>query len=226
MVKSIELQERDMAILEHVSRFRMSTVPILRVRFYEDKEEDAVHSTVRRLVGGGYLASAKLKPPRRVYYHLTGKAVRMMGLPSSLGNSLGEQALPTRYSVLCFCCRGTYREPLLPLEFEEEFPECIDKRIPKEPYYYDNEGKAPRLSYLMIDLGADSGRIIRKCRRVFGERLKVQGFRSLIEGDAFSVTILTQQESKKRSIELARKRASDFTHPVRVEVVSEVMGMV
>jgi len=133
--------------------------------------------------------------------------------------------LPTRYGVLRFCCGEKPRQLLLPSEFTEEFEDCSDKHIPKEPYYYDSEGGVPRLSYLMVDLGADAGRIIRKCRRAFGERLKVKGFRDLIEGDAFSVTVLTQQQSKKRAIELARVRGEGFHYPMRVEVVPELLGM-
>ena len=226
MVKSIQLQDRDLKILSHIERFRITTATVLHSMFYEGKAADAVTSTVRRLRQADYISSAKLKPPRRFYYYLTHRTTRMLGLPTSFAESLGEQALPTRYAILRFCCREEYRQLLRPSEFAEEFPECCDKHIPKEPYYYDNDGDAPRLSYLMVDLGADAGRIIRKCRRVFGERLKVTGFRSLIEGDAFSVTVLTQQESKKAAIEAARQRASDFGYPVRIEVIPELMGMV
>ena len=226
MVKNIQLQDRDMKILQHIERFRITTASVLHTMFYDGKEVDAVTSTVRRLRQADYVSSAKLKPPRRFYYYLTHRTTRMLGLPASFAASLGEQALPTRYAVLRFCCRDEYRQLLRPSEFAEEFPGCCDKHIPKEPYYYDSDGDVPRLSYLMVDLGADAGRIIRKCRRVFGERLKVKGFRSLIEGDAFSVTVLTQQESKKAAIEAAQKRASDFSYPIRIEVIPELMGMV
>lgn len=226
MVKKIELQERDLLILNHIKRYRMSTNRVLHQLFFDGRAMDAVSSTVRRLRSADYIGSATLKPPRQFYYHLTNRSTRMLGLPNSFAGSLGEQALPTRYFVLLFCCDEESREVLTPSEFAEEFPDCSDKHIPKEPYFFDSEGRVPRLSYLMADLGADSGRIIRKCRRVFGERLKVEGFRKLIEDDAFSVTILTQQASKKSAIESARKRAPDFEYPVRVEVVPELMGMV
>ena len=226
MVKDIQLQDRDMKILEHIERFRITTSTALHAMFYQGKETDAVTSTLRRLRQADYISSATLKPPRRFYYYLTRRTTRMLGLPASFADSLGEQALPTRYAILRFCCGNEYRQVLRPSEFAEEFPECCNKHIPKEPYYYDSDGDAPRLSYLMVDLGADAGRTIRKCRRVFGERLKVDGFRRLIEGKAFSVTVLTQHASKKAAIEAARKRAADFSYPIRIEVIPELRGMV
>jgi hypothetical protein len=225
MVKDIQLQDRDMKILEHIERFRITTRDVLHGMFYQGKQTDAVTSTLRRLRQAEYISSEILKPPRTFYYHLTRRATRMIGLPASFADSLGEQALPTRYAILRFCCGGQYRPILRTSEFVNEFPECCDKHVPKEPYYYDS-GDVPRLSYLMVDLGADAGRTVRKCRRAFGERLKVKGFRRLIEGKAFSVTVLTQQGSKKAAIEAALKRAKDFKYPIRIEAIPELMGMV
>jgi len=225
MVVRIQLQERDFRILEHIERYRMTTACVLHAFFYAGKGQDAVTSTLRRLRHAGYIESKSLAPPRRVYYHLSSRGARLLGVPANHGEALGEQALPTRYSILRFCCNGEERQVLRTGEFAVEFPECVSKGLPHEPYYYDNVDGVPRLSLMMVDLGAEAGRIIRKCRRVFGERLKVKAFRELIEEDAFSVTVLTPRESKKTAIDAARKRATNFPYPIRVEVVPKLAGV-
>lgn len=226
MVKRIQIQERDHTILEHIDRYRMTTTDVLHSLFFDGKAKDAVRSTLRRLQGAEYISSASLAPPRRCYYHLASRGARLLGVSQSHADALGEQALPTRYAVLSFCCSGKERKVLRTGEFAEEFPDCVYKGLPNEPYYYDDATGVPRLSYIMVDLGADAGRIIRKCRRVFGERLKIKAFHELIKDDAFSVTLLTSRESKKKAIDAARKRASDFPYPIRVETVSELMGVI
>lgn len=226
MVKRIQLQDRDLAILEHIARYRMTTIDVLHSVFFARNERDAVNSTIRRLRAAEYVASASLSAPRRCYYHLANRGAKLLGISASKARALGEQALPSRYAILNYCCAEESRDVLLPSDFAKEFPDCVQKGVAKEPYYYDDANGVARLSFLMIDHGADAGRIIRKCRRVFGERLKIEAFRELIEGDAFSVTVLTSRETKKQSIEAARKRAEDFPYPIRIEVVSELMGVI
>ena len=223
MVTRVRLQERDREILEHIRRFRMTTPEVLHRLFFSENKLDAVTSTIRRLRKADYLASADLEPPRRCYYHLTSRAVRLMGLPASLGRSLGEQALPTRYAILLFCCTHDKERHLLRVdEFQQEFPDCQSKNIPKEPYYFDDDDGATRLAFIMVDLGADAGRIVRKCRKAIGERRKVTGFRSLIQDDAFQLTVLTGRQTKKQAIEAAKKRSEKFTGRLRVEVIEEL----
>ena len=223
MVKRIRLQKRDEKILEHIKRFRMTTAETLHGEFFDGKGEDAVTSTIRRLRAAQYIVSADLGPPNRRYYHLTAKSTRLLGLPSSFSCSLGEQALPIRHAILRFCCTGEDRHLLMPSEFSEEFPSCQEKRIPKEPYYLDSKNGVTRLSFLMPDLGAEAGRIVRKCRRAFSVRREIEGFKTLIQGDAFSVTVLTARNSKRDAIIAALKRAESFSDPVSVVVVPDMI---
>ncbi len=223
MVKKIRLQPRDLGILEHIARFHMTTMAVLHQQFFVGKGKDAVTSTLRRLRNAGYIETAELKPPRYFYYRLSNKSTQLLGLPESFAKPLGEQGLPTRYAVLRFCClQGEYRQLYRPTEFSEEFPDCKSAKIPCEPYYLDGDGDAPRLAYIMVDLGAEAGRIVRKCRKVIGTRMQVAGFRSLIEDDAFLITVLTARDSKRDSILAAQARTKDFPHPIRVEAIQEL----
>lgn len=226
MVKRIRLQERDKAILEHIQRYRMTTTDVLHSQFFPDNGEDAVHSTLRRLRGAEYVSSADLAPPKRKYYHLTPRGARLLGLPASYGRPLGEQALPIRFATLLFCCGAKQPRPVMESkEFIEEFPDCVDSSIPKEPYYFDETDGVARLAFIIVDLGAEAGRTVRKCRKAYGEREKLQGFREVIKGDAFLVTVLTSRESKKSAIESALARAKDFKRPVRIEVVEQLADL-
>lgn len=225
MVRRIQIQERDHSILEHIERYRMSTPGVLKAKVFKDLKPEAMKSCMRRLREAGYVATAPLSPPRHLYYHLANRGAHLLGVSTKHAKPLGEQALPTRLAVLSFCCGPNGSEVLTASEFKEEFSDCLSKGVPVEPYYYDAQSGAPRLSFIMVDMGADAGRIIRKCRKAFGERMKVAGFRSLIEEDAFSVTVLTPRESKKAATIAALKRAKDFHHPIRIEVVPELTGV-
>lgn len=226
MVKRIQLQPRDEDILEHVRRYRITTLDVLHRELFTGKGRDAVTSTLRRLRSANLLTTEELKPPRYRYYRLTKEAARSFGLSVGFGMPLGEQALPSRYAMLCYCCLGSERRQVLTAdEFKEEFPDCDSATLPKEPYYLDTEGVVPRLAFVSVDLGADAGRIIRKCRKFVGERMKQAGFRELIKDDAFLITILTARKRKQSTILAAKRRAKNFPYPVRVEVVPELEGM-
>lgn len=226
MVASIRLQARDEAILKHIERYRLTTASVLHESLFAGKGRDAVTSTLRRLRRGNLVASQELAPPRQRYYHLTAQAARLRGLPASYARPLGEQALPTRYAILRFCCDGDEpREVMRPGEFRHMFADCQASHLPLEPYYFDVDGPTTRLGLLVVDLGADARRIVRKFRKLIGQRERVAGFRSLIRDDAFVITILTAREAKKGAIVVARQRAKDLSCRIRVEVVPSFIGV-
>ena len=88
--KRIRLEERDLDILKHVSRYRMTVLEVLqRMPFFSDDSPHAAKEAVRRLRSGGYLKSATLYRTRR-YYHLTRTAANV----DARGNFTSLSGLP------------------------------------------------------------------------------------------------------------------------------------
>ncbi|TWU64519.1 hypothetical protein V7x_00630 [Crateriforma conspicua] len=225
MVKRIRLQHRDHAILRHIARYRMTTAETLHEMFFAGKGADAVTSTLRRLREADYVCSSDLAPPRRCYYRLTARATRAIGVAPSLSRPLGEQALPIRYAVLRHCSKSK-RQFLTADEFCSEFSECVATGLPNEPYCLHDDGESPGLVFLLVDLGADVGRIVRKCRKALGERKRILGFRDLIEGKAFSVNVLTARDEKRVALQTALERDNSITDAVSVSVVNDFVGLI
>jgi len=83
----IRLEERDLAILTHVFRYRMTVVDALtRLSFFNDQTPHAAKNVLRRLRHGGYLNSAPLFGTRR-YYYLTPAAAHAIGETEAVASS-------------------------------------------------------------------------------------------------------------------------------------------
>lgn len=202
----------------------MTTAETLHETFFAGKGADAVTSTLRRLRAGDYVCSSDLAPPRRCYYRLTQRATRAIGVAPSLSRPLGEQALPIRYAVLRHCSKSRCQF-LTADEFCSEFSECVSSGLPNEPYCLQDDEESLGLVFLLVDLGADVGRIIRKCRKALGERKKISGFRDLIEGKAFKANVLTARAEKRVALQTALERDDSITDAVSVSVVDDFAGL-
>ena len=162
-----ELQERDVQILKHVYRYRVSTNEVLYRLFFPDaKNTESVRRVVtRRLVDRGYLDRGELRGNRR-YYHLTTTATKHFGWSDEMAK-IGTQTLPEVYATLLYCCTGeTIYRRFTREEFRESFSEFAEK-IPSfnsgpfdsfylEPAEDKNEdGNIVRLMKIEVDLGGD-----------------------------------------------------------------------
>ena len=133
--KRLRIRKRDMQILQHVAKFRMTTQDALHARFFAGQQRDAVKSTLRRLCGAGpqgYFLKAEPLDARRVYYRLTPRATQLLGLADDLARPLGIQARIRRYAILWLMCidDSAVRVPFNLRDFPDHFPIAAD-RLPR-----------------------------------------------------------------------------------------------
>ncbi|MBI3782849.1 MAG: hypothetical protein HY270_05545 [Deltaproteobacteria bacterium] len=159
---AIRLNERDMQILSHLRRYRLSTIEVLHGLFFPDTREDAVKSTLKRLKGENYVASQKLFPRgNEVYYHLAPAAVPALGISPASSLKPSEKYVFEAYAQLLFCCTGDAHRPRFSQdEFEECFPGFINQapdfanRFQYDAYYLDiDEHGMRRLGRILVDRG-------------------------------------------------------------------------
>ena len=225
-----KLEERDRFILEHVARYRM-TVPqaLSELTFFEDSGPHAVKNVLKRLCrSGGYLSSAPLYR-NRSYYHLTKRAVRVLGEHDSLAKPLPDEPKTRAYAVLSFCClQGRGFERLTKDEFEQHFPELYQNQQRRE-YYIDTAGDRPRLGFLRVDYGGRGrwDRLIAKCREDVVKRCDKPAFRKLIDAGDFVITVLTALEKKAERLRQAvAEIEAQLPVPIQVAVIPDLLELI
>jgi len=212
--------ERDL-VLEHVRQFRMTTQSVVAKLFCAGSD-DAARKLLSRM--SDQLASGKLHGNVR-YYQLNATSARSLGAPEEAGKPLGPQALPTAFGILGFCClsaekRFRYTRP----EFAEDFPELVEPLGGRRYYldhYIDRDGDTARLGHILIDLDADVGSLVEKCREKMRAHLRRAVVKQLVLNDLVRFGLVVAEPEKKRALDEAFRRES-MKISVRVEVVEEL----
>lgn len=210
------LTPRDKLILSHIAVHEMSTFEAIHRLFFEDKKADAVKSTLRRL-GEKKLNVLKSEPilgTRKVYYRLTPKGAKQLGLENYRCGRLGDSKLPQCYAMLWFTRfddPSVNRTPCRPREFTELFS-FGDYRLPKVDFYIAEEppiGEGdPQIlfGFTITDFNSDHRRIVGRAKKHLRGFLKRGWFDQLIAARRFELAVLTVSDEKKRAIDLTLKR--------------------
>ncbi len=217
----VQLQPRDRLLLEHVARYRLTTVEVVHKLFFAGKDVETAKSVLKRM-NAGYLRSQPLFGRRR-YYQLSSVSASMLGEPDEATRPFGPSALPTRFGVVSFCCLGPgpERVRLRQLEFEEAFPELADLRF--NDTYLERAGTTPKLGRILLDLGGDHLRFLRKVHEYARRDMAHRHFRQMVEAGAFVLTLITAEETKRAAIvEALSRRPLPMT--CRVETVPELIN--
>ena len=193
---------RDRQIIEHVSRFRMTTNSALKRLLFSEVQPNAVTKVTTRLCRKNILARYTLCHPR-TYLTLGPIGAQQLGLPAHRTLPLGPQSLPTEYAVLAYSAftdpprlRLTAAElhddyPWLPSPFRD-FPHCRTPAL--SPVV---------LELLRVDLGGKPDHVIRKCSRDIDARMEIPEFAQLVRAGCFRLVIVTATAQKAASLRLA-----------------------
>lgn len=223
----IRLEERDLAILEHVFRYRMTVVDALvKLDFFDEKSPYAAKNVLRRLRNGGYLNSAPLFGTRR-YYYLTPAAVHVIGQSEAIARPLPEQTKIDAFGILVYCCcRLPQQEKLTLAEFQNGFSNLF-RRGERPNYYIDSTEEIRRLGFIRVDRGGFGrwDRLINRCRDDVAKRCDLPAFRALIDQGGFVFTLLTSLPQKaERIVEAVCDQG--FPCEFRVEAIPEMLELV
>lgn len=215
-----KLTNRDLDILHHVARFRLTTRDIVGRLFFSDATASAVGKVLARLISGGWLRQRRLAA--QVSYFVLGQAaIRLLNVPPSARRPFTEQSFPLAYGYLAFCIERDLQR-LTAAEFQRQFPDLCRERSPAGGYYLDARTSPCRLGTVLLDRGNPPKNLLRKVNRLIQQRYKTPGFVQLIQNGWFSITILTAWPVKQKYLESAIRIAHKSSVPVDVVTVCEL----
>lgn len=220
------LQPRDLEILSHVARYRLTTQETLHRLFFTGATPEAPKTVVRRLREGGYLQSRPLYL-RRAYYQLTRSAAALLGEPEEAARPLGPQALVRAYGVLAYCCHAeSERQRLTRLEFHRAFPYLSENGIPFDAFYVERDPRL-RLMQIVVDQGGDARRLLRKCRTRLKLARETPGLSDLVRGGEFGLALVTSSNEKAEALRAGRQQ-SEFLrdYPFRFQAEPELIHLI
>ena len=191
--------DRDRLILEHVARYRLTTLEAIRRVVLRGLSRNAVNKLANRLCDAGLLQKHTLLYPVK-YFMLGELAIRNFGFGIHRAGVLGSQSLQQEFALLAFATLGTHQHlrlnaaevkrrcPWLPLAFTVA-PHCIDE--------------TNVLELVRVDLGGPANHVARKCAADLTERCRFQEFRTLVTAGQFRLVIITATTEKVTAIKRA-----------------------
>lgn len=213
------LTERDLRILRHVHRYRLSTTEAIRKVF--DLTDDAETAITRRLVKNGFLRQGHLFLNRK-FFHLTPQSGRVLGLDEKAGTPPGPQAITNSFAVLAFCCLGpVLRERITRLEFLRDYRQFVVKGVASDHYYWDTDKKGTRrFAFMRADHGGEAKRVVHRAVIETQKRATNPAFQELLNRpeSGFMISILTTNEDKAAAIRKYIKQSGSIA-AFRVEVI-------
>lgn len=206
-----ELQARDIELLEHVRRYRI-TVPqaLATLTGFQGLAPNAITKVTSRLVNRGYLSRHTLFYPRH-YFMLGREAARMYQLwPGRWCDALGMQALANDYGSLYFCrLMSPLRERITQDELRQSFSDFFEgnqRGIDSTRYYWDYQGGKKRLASIRVDFNTTTRRLVNHCVGDITKRLRIPALRRLILNDQYLISIVTLRPQRAKQIHADLKK--------------------
>ena len=192
--------ERDLLIVQHVARHRLTTHEVLLRLFFPASQPNSVVKVTSRLCRTQVLQKFPLVHPQ-VYFTLTAKACRQIGGAPSRSQPLGPQALPSELAALHYCtCGARYHQRLTLHEVIEHFP-WFPAASRHEIYSIDRYPENQKvMEWIRADLGGPSHHIVRKTHRRLHRLLESPLFVQALAHGWFRIVFLTATQQKVQAI--------------------------
>jgi len=192
------LPEREQAIIDHVARYRVTTVDVLHEMFFpEMRSVKTVRKIVASMIADGWLDGFQAVGRRNLY--VLGRNFEQPRATQGTTASFSEQSLPTAVAILYFCARHHHRRLTVP-ELQAVDSRLCRTGLNNSPYYVDQRGNKLGLSLLLVDRDSPVRRLTWKVKRLVGQRAKHEAYRAWMLDQRFSVTILTAFAEKQQQI--------------------------
>ncbi len=229
MVRTKQLKAADVAILEHVARYRLTTTAILSAAL--NLEVDASAVALQQLTEAGALVCGTLTPKddSSGCYQLTPWAAEQLGYDPVFARPLKRDARIECFAIAQFCCGGdVFRQLYTKAEFIEKFRALWHQGQPVRYYLEPTGSDHPRLAFLKVDAHGTGqwDRLIDACAKFLHKRIDVRhanpefrsqvaAFADLVRRGRFQISILTALPEKQRAIavELDRRQGAGLTVP-------------
>lgn len=224
--QSGRLTQRDQRIMQHISRYRITTNEVLSRTVLEESSPNAIVKVTRRLCRLGYLRKFPLMHPQ-CYFTPGDRAVRELGIPSHRTQPLGPQSLPTEFAVLAFALLGKSEHRRLTVAEMRERYSWMSDALAESAHCLSTESGREILESIRVDLGAAADHIARKCDADLQVRVAIKEFYPLIARKRFRAVVLTATTEKAAAIE---RSLSDHVWPkgyaFHLAVVPELLHLI
>jgi hypothetical protein len=197
------ISARDRQIVEHVARYRLTTVEVLRRIVIRGLSANAVSKIANRLCDSGLLQKFTLLHPTR-YYLLGELGAKSLGIGTHRTIPLGPQSLPMEYAVLAYSALS--KQPRKRLTSSEVRTLCpwLPAALVESPHCLDEQQQI--LELVRIDLGGPADHVARKCAADVNDRRRIREFDPFITGGHFRLVVVTATKEKSASIRQALDR--------------------
>jgi hypothetical protein len=214
--------ERDLLILEHVARYRMTTLEAIQRVVLRGLSRNAVNKITNRLCSRGLLRKYTLLYPEN-YFVLSELSVRNFGLGIQRSTPLGPQSLPQEFAMLAFATLGHQQHLRLnALEVRKRCP-WLPLSLSAAPYCMDPSGI---LELVRVDLGGPADHVARKCAADVNERCRIPEFPAAVAAGQFRLVVITSTASK---VDAIRRAFQHHSWPsgllVHFTVVSQLLSL-
>ena len=192
-------RDRDRLILEHVARYRLTTITAIQRVVLPGMSRNAIDKITNRLCDAGLLRKHILLYPMK-YFVLGEVSVRNMGLGAHRATPLGSQSLPQEFALLAFATLGPQQH--LRLNAAEVKKRCpwVPLSLTVAPHCID---QANVLELVRVDLGGSADHVARKCAADLTERSRIREFLSVVAAGQFRLVVITSTQGKVEAIQRA-----------------------
>ncbi len=195
------LSDRDRSILEHVARYRLTTLEALRSVVLPKLSRNALNKITGRLCKLGFLKKYKLLHPQK-YYILGERGVRSLGVGAHRAAPLGSQSLPHEFALLAFATLGTTQHLRLnAVEVRQHCP-WLPLSLAMAPHFLDDAGV---VELVRVDLGGPAHHVARKCAADLSIRSRIAEFPPFVAAHRFRLVVITISTGKSTAIQKALK---------------------
>jgi hypothetical protein len=215
---------RDRNIIEHVARYRLTTIDALRQTLLRGHSAGAARKIVARLSASDYLHAYPLVHPSR-YYVLGTAGARSLGIAMHRTLPLGPQSLPTEFATLAYATLGPH--PRKRLQRTEVSARCpwLPPVLAAATHCLDE--KQIGLELLRIDLGGPPDHVARKCVQDINRRLQLAEFLPFVRNGKFRLVVITATSEKALALRQAIDRHDwPVELPIHFSIVSDLLALI
>lgn len=217
------LTKRDRDVIDHVARYRLTTIPVLRRTCLKGLSRSAAGKIVGRLCSSDYLRGYPLLHPLR-YYVLGTQGANSHGLTEHRSLPLGPQSLPMEYAALVYATLG--KQPRTRLKRGEVLTICpwLPTSLAAAPHCLDDAQGV--LELLRVDLGGPADHVARKCLADLNARRRLRDFAPFVSTGKFRLVIVTSTSEKASVLRQAIDRHDwPVNLPIHFSIVSDLLSL-
>ena len=191
--------ERDQLILEHVARYRMTTLEAIQRAVLTGLSRNAVNKIANRLCDAGSLRKHTLLYPMN-YFVLGASSVRNLGLGTHRASPLGSQSLPQEFALLAFATLGPHQHLRLNAAEVKRRCQWLPLSLAVASHCIDQTNV---LELVRVDLGGPADHVARKCASDLSERCRISEVLQDVAAGQFRLVVITSTTGKAAAIKQA-----------------------